>query len=63
AHAPAAIDTEFEPEEAPSETEELQLLAARTSPPSSDHTPTSPDPTLVSPLIDEEFEASKPSDT
>ncbi|GJZ68337.1 hypothetical protein Tco_0631577, partial [Tanacetum coccineum] len=63
AHIPAAIDTESEPEEAPSETEELQPLAARTTPPSSDHTPTSPDPTLVSPLTDEDFEASEPSDT
>ncbi|GJV05696.1 putative reverse transcriptase domain-containing protein [Tanacetum coccineum] len=63
AHIPAAIDTESKPEEAPLETEELQPLAARTTPPSSDHTPISPDPTPVSPLIDEEFEASEPSDT
>nr|GEW46667.1 hypothetical protein [Tanacetum cinerariifolium] len=38
-------------------------LAARTSPSSSDHTPISFDSTSVSPLIDEESEASKPSDT
>ncbi|GJT84095.1 hypothetical protein Tco_1058437 [Tanacetum coccineum] len=63
AHTPAAIDTESEPEEAPLETEELQPLAARTTPPSSKHTPTLHDLTPVSPLIDEEFEASKPSDT
>ncbi|GKB00321.1 hypothetical protein Tco_0828314, partial [Tanacetum coccineum] len=63
AHTPTAIDTKSEPEEAPLETEELQPLAARTTPPSSDHTPTSPDPTLVSPLTDEEFEAFEPSDT
>ncbi|GJT87442.1 hypothetical protein Tco_1069159 [Tanacetum coccineum] len=63
AHTPATIDTESEPEETPSETEEFQPLAARTSLPSSDHTPTSSDPTLVSPLTNEEFEASKPSDT
>ncbi|GKC38996.1 hypothetical protein Tco_1051380 [Tanacetum coccineum] len=53
----------FEPKEAPSETEELQPLPARTTLPSSDHTPTSPDPTPVLPLTDEEFEASEPSDT
>nr|GEX55985.1 hypothetical protein [Tanacetum cinerariifolium] len=47
AHTPAAIDTESELEEAPSETEELQPLAARTTPPSSNQTPTSPDPTPV----------------
>ncbi|GKD65756.1 hypothetical protein Tco_1307864 [Tanacetum coccineum] len=62
-HTPAAIDTESEPEEAPSEIEELQPLAARTTPPSSDHTPTSSNPTPVSPLINEEFDASEPSDT
>ncbi|GJR97289.1 hypothetical protein Tco_0269463 [Tanacetum coccineum] len=38
-------------------------LSARTTPSSSDHIPTSPDPTPVSPLTDEEFEASEPSDT
>ncbi|GJZ54218.1 hypothetical protein Tco_0609103 [Tanacetum coccineum] len=59
----ATIDTESEPEEAPSKTEELQPLVARTKPPSSDHTPTSSDPTLVSPFIDEEFEAFEPSNT
>ncbi|GKF30784.1 hypothetical protein Tco_0100582, partial [Tanacetum coccineum] len=48
---------------APSETEELQPLAAWTAPPSSDRTPTSSDPTPVSPLTEEEFEVSKPSDT
>ncbi|GJV26120.1 hypothetical protein Tco_1378815 [Tanacetum coccineum] len=63
AHTPATIDTESEPEETPSETEEFQPLAARTSLPSSDHTLTSSDPTPVSPLTNEEFEASKPSDT
>ncbi|GKB85905.1 hypothetical protein Tco_0958177 [Tanacetum coccineum] len=63
AHILATIDTESEPEEAPSETEEFQPLAARTEPPSSDHTPISFDSTPVSPLIDEEFEASEPSDT
>ncbi|GJX14140.1 hypothetical protein Tco_0205898 [Tanacetum coccineum] len=63
AHILATIDTESEPEEAPSETEEFQPLAARTSPPSSDHTPISFDSTPVSPLIDEEFEASEPLDT
>ncbi|GKE89027.1 hypothetical protein Tco_1566502 [Tanacetum coccineum] len=63
AHTPAAIDTESKPEEAPSEIEGFHPLAARTAPPSSNHTPTSSDPTLVSPLIDEEFEASEPSDT
>ncbi|GJY54073.1 hypothetical protein Tco_0445737 [Tanacetum coccineum] len=63
AYTPAAIDTESEPEEAPSEIEGFHPLAARTAPPSSDHTLTSSDPTLASPLIDEEFEASEPSDT
>nr|GEZ88119.1 hypothetical protein [Tanacetum cinerariifolium] len=63
AHTPAAIDIESEPEEAPLETGELQPLAAKTTSPPSDHTPTSPDPTLVSPLIDEEFEAYEPSNT
>ncbi|GJV73414.1 hypothetical protein Tco_1493409 [Tanacetum coccineum] len=63
AHTTATIDTESEPEEAPSKTEELQPLAVRTKPPSSDHTPTSSNPTLVSPLTDEEFEASEPSTT
>nr|GEY01942.1 hypothetical protein [Tanacetum cinerariifolium] len=63
AHTPATIDTKSKPDEAPSETKELQPLAARTTPPSSDHTPTSSDPTPVSPLTDEEFEASEPSDT
>ncbi|GJS20487.1 hypothetical protein Tco_0449119 [Tanacetum coccineum] len=62
-HTPAAIDNESKLEEAPSETEEFQPLAARTAPPSSDHTPISSDSTPVSPLIDEEFEASEPSDT
>ncbi|GKC18463.1 hypothetical protein Tco_1020613 [Tanacetum coccineum] len=38
-------------------------VTVRTTPPPSDHTPTSPDPTPVSPLTNEEFEASKPSDT
>ncbi|GJT15395.1 hypothetical protein Tco_0874101 [Tanacetum coccineum] len=57
------MDTESEPKEAPSETEELQPLPARTTLPSSDHTPTSPNPTLVLPLTDEEFEASEPLDT
>ncbi|GKD56525.1 hypothetical protein Tco_1289912, partial [Tanacetum coccineum] len=51
------------PKEAPSETEELQPLPARTTLPSSDHTPTSPNPTLVLPHTDEEFEASEPLDT
>ncbi|GKE44909.1 hypothetical protein Tco_1472193, partial [Tanacetum coccineum] len=63
AHTPTTIDTESEPKEAPSETEEFQPLAVRTSPPSSDHTPILSDSTLISPLIDEEFEASKPLDT
>ncbi|GKB95205.1 hypothetical protein Tco_0981342, partial [Tanacetum coccineum] len=63
AHTPTAIDTEYEPKEAPSKTEELQPLVARTSPLSSDHTPTSSDPTPVLPLTDKEFEASEPSDT
>ncbi|GJR46999.1 hypothetical protein Tco_1315102 [Tanacetum coccineum] len=69
AYTPAAIDTDSEPEEAPSEpeeapseTEELQPLATGTTSPSSDHTPTLPDPT-VSPLTNEEFKASEPSDT
>ncbi|GKC67841.1 hypothetical protein Tco_1100439, partial [Tanacetum coccineum] len=48
---------------APSETEELQPLAAWIAPPSSDRTPTSSDPTPVSSLTKEEFEVSKPSDT
>nr|GEX35606.1 hypothetical protein [Tanacetum cinerariifolium] len=61
AHTHAAIDIESEPEEAPLETGELQPLAARTTSPPSDHTPTLPDATLVSPLIDEEFEAYEPS--
>ncbi|GJU91733.1 hypothetical protein Tco_1304156 [Tanacetum coccineum] len=63
AHTPAAIDTESKPEEAPSETEEFQPLFAKTTPPSSDHTPTSSDHTPVSPLTNEEFEASEPSNT
>ncbi|GKD43030.1 hypothetical protein Tco_1267675 [Tanacetum coccineum] len=63
AHTPATIDTESEPEEAPLETREFQPLAARTTPPSSYHTPISLDLTLVSPLTNEEFEASEPSDT
>nr|GEW39741.1 hypothetical protein [Tanacetum cinerariifolium] len=45
------------------EVSELQPLAARTTPPSSDHTPTLSDPTPVSPLTNKEFEASEPSDT
>nr|GEV39996.1 hypothetical protein [Tanacetum cinerariifolium] len=60
---PTVIHIESEQEEAPSKTKDLQPLAARTTPPSSDHTPTSPDPTPDSPLIDDEFEASEPSDT
>ncbi|GJY79473.1 hypothetical protein Tco_0485274 [Tanacetum coccineum] len=63
AHTPATIDTESEPKEAPLETEEFQPLAARTAPPSSDHTPISSNSTPDSPLTDEEFEASEPSDT
>nr|GEY10652.1 hypothetical protein [Tanacetum cinerariifolium] len=63
AHTLAATDTEFEPQKAPSKTEELQLLAARTEPPSSDRTPTLPNPTPVSPLTNEEFEVSALSDT
>ncbi|GJT85018.1 hypothetical protein Tco_1066735 [Tanacetum coccineum] len=63
AHTPATIDPESEPEEALPKTKEFQPLAARTAPPSLNHTPTSPDSTPVSPLTDEEFEASEPSDT
>ncbi|GKC16445.1 hypothetical protein Tco_1013227 [Tanacetum coccineum] len=63
AHTHATINTKSEPEEAPSKTEEFQPLAARTTPPSLDHTPISFDSTPVSPLIDEEFKASEPSDT
>ncbi|GJS99309.1 hypothetical protein Tco_0820479 [Tanacetum coccineum] len=63
AHTPAAIDTESEPEEAPLKAEEFRPLAARTTPPSSDHNPISSDSIPFSPLIDEEFEASGPSDT
>ncbi|GJT38426.1 hypothetical protein Tco_0938291 [Tanacetum coccineum] len=63
AHTPATIDTESEPEEAPSKTEEFQPLAARTTPLSLDHTPTSSDLTPVSSLTDEEFEAYEPADT
>nr|GEX23279.1 hypothetical protein [Tanacetum cinerariifolium] len=63
AHTPATIDTESELEEAPLEMEEFQPLAARTEPPSSGHALISSDSTPVSPLTDEEFEASKPSDT
>nr|GFC08631.1 hypothetical protein [Tanacetum cinerariifolium] len=62
AYTPATIDTESKPEEAPSETEEFQPLATRTAPLSSDHTPTSSDLTPISPLTDEEFEASEPTD-
>ncbi|GJW12233.1 hypothetical protein Tco_1578060 [Tanacetum coccineum] len=57
------IDTKSGPEEAPLETSEFQPLAARTAPPSLDCTPTSSDPTPVSRLTNEEFEASEPSDT
>ncbi|GJW31390.1 hypothetical protein Tco_0051422 [Tanacetum coccineum] len=63
AYTHAAINTESEPEEAPSRTEELQPLAARTPPPSSDHTPISSDPTPASPLTDEEIKVLEPSDT
>ncbi|GJU38070.1 hypothetical protein Tco_1186424 [Tanacetum coccineum] len=56
-------DTDSEPEEAPLETEEFQPSSTRSAPLSSDHTPIPPDYTPVSPLIDEEFEASEPSDT
>ncbi|GJZ63532.1 hypothetical protein Tco_0619953 [Tanacetum coccineum] len=45
AHTHATIDTKSEPEEAPSKTEEFQPLAARTTPPSLDHTPISFDST------------------
>ncbi|GJY51545.1 hypothetical protein Tco_0442392, partial [Tanacetum coccineum] len=45
AHTPATVDTESEPEKAPSEIEESLPLVSR------------------APLTDEEFEASKPSDT
>ncbi|GJS16064.1 hypothetical protein Tco_0410536 [Tanacetum coccineum] len=44
-YTPATVDTESEPEEAPSKIEEFQPLVSR------------------APLIDEEFEVSKPSDT
>ncbi|GKE11195.1 hypothetical protein Tco_1414746 [Tanacetum coccineum] len=60
AYTPAAIDTKSEPEEAPLETEEFRPLAARTAPPSLDHTPISSDSTPVSPLTNEEFEATRP---
>ncbi|GJT28491.1 hypothetical protein Tco_0908766 [Tanacetum coccineum] len=50
-------------EEAPSKIEELQPLAARTTLPSSDHTPTLSDPTPTSPLTDEEIKVLEPSDT
>ncbi|GKC43294.1 hypothetical protein Tco_1061016, partial [Tanacetum coccineum] len=60
---PATIDTESEPDEAPSETKEFQSLAAKTTPPPSYHTLISSDSTPVSPLIDEEFEAFEPSNT
>ncbi|GJW41443.1 hypothetical protein Tco_0067288 [Tanacetum coccineum] len=70
AHTHAAINTKSEPEEAPSKTEEapskieeLQPLAARTTLPSSDHTPTLSDPTPTSPLTDEEIKVLEPSDT
>ncbi|GKC02931.1 hypothetical protein Tco_0994541 [Tanacetum coccineum] len=63
AHTLAVMDTESEPEEAPSETEEFQPLAARTTPPSLDYTPTSSNLTPISPLTDEELETSEPSDT
>ncbi|GJX45292.1 hypothetical protein Tco_0261968 [Tanacetum coccineum] len=63
AHTPTTIDIESEPEEASLETNEFYPLVARTLPPSSDHTPISFDSTPVSPLTDEEFEASEPSDT
>nr|GEX49579.1 hypothetical protein [Tanacetum cinerariifolium] len=63
AHTAAARDTESEPEEASLEIEEFEPLATRTTPLSSDYTPSSSDLTPVSPLTDEEFEASKPSDT
>ncbi|GKC48847.1 hypothetical protein Tco_1071592, partial [Tanacetum coccineum] len=56
-------DSESEPFEDVRETKELQPLAVRTTPPPSDNTPTSPNPTAVSPLTDEEFEASEPSNT
>ncbi|GKE02602.1 hypothetical protein Tco_1390585, partial [Tanacetum coccineum] len=62
-HTPSAIDTKSKAEETPSEIEEFQPLVARTTLPSSDHTHPSSDLTLVSPLTDEEFEASEPSDT
>ncbi|GKC79870.1 hypothetical protein Tco_1130644 [Tanacetum coccineum] len=62
-HTPDAIDTESEPKEAPLETNKFKPLAARTTPPSLDHTPISSDLTPVLPLTNEEFEASEPSDT
>ncbi|GKA52444.1 hypothetical protein Tco_0745759 [Tanacetum coccineum] len=48
---------------APSETEEFQPPSTRSASLSSDHTPILPDRTPVSPLTNEEFEASEPSDT
>ncbi|GKC54630.1 hypothetical protein Tco_1077375, partial [Tanacetum coccineum] len=47
----------------PSNDPYLIPLAARTTPPSLDHTPTSSDLTPVSPLTDEEFKAYEPADT
>nr|GEV41645.1 hypothetical protein [Tanacetum cinerariifolium] len=50
-HTPATIDTEFEPKEDPLDTEEFRPLAARTTPPSSDHTPMSSESTSFHPSL------------
>ncbi|GJR70013.1 hypothetical protein Tco_0016078 [Tanacetum coccineum] len=63
AYSPITKDTESDPGVAPSETDEFQPPSTRSASLSSDHTPILPDRTPVSPLTNEEFEASEPSDT
>ncbi|GKE24377.1 hypothetical protein Tco_1435889 [Tanacetum coccineum] len=66
--SPAHTDLETvslasKPEEAPLETNECQSPPLRTTPLSYDHTLISPDYTPATPLSDEEFETSEPSNT
>ncbi|GKD88807.1 hypothetical protein Tco_1364314, partial [Tanacetum coccineum] len=61
---PSPLDIEtIPPTDRARDSPEFQPPFTRSAPLSSDHTPILPDRTLVSPLTDEEFEASKPSDT
>ncbi|GJT57359.1 hypothetical protein Tco_0992413 [Tanacetum coccineum] len=60
AYSRTAPDTEFEPLEAPSETEEPQPLSSTSAPPSPDYTPASPNYTPATPHTNDE---SKPFET